>query len=186
MALAPEALLAELEIARRGGSMNEIDDLSLLLQNAERPKGSPKIPGAAQAANRQAQRRYNRTHTRDQNSAKHPDRRKPVPGDYVRVPNGEHWLVTSLVGTLVRSDDQPGCLGMRCCPIGMVTIVDGPAVAPSPTPVATPAPSPVADATETLYHACWDALDRAATDLSAPPLSTMLETALRAYEASLA
>jgi hypothetical protein len=175
MAHTPDALLNELEIARRNGTASEINDLTLLLQNAERPKGAPKLPGAAQAANRQAQRRYQRTHTRDQNTARNPERRKPAIGDWVQVPNGERWLVTSIDGGSVRSDKQPGCPGYRHCSIGQVTIVDGPDDAP-------PVARPVQGAEEALYHAIWDVVDTMPLDKS----RDALETVLRAYEARLA
>lgn len=173
MAHTPESLRLELENARKGGSQSEIADLALLVMNAERPKGAPRLDGASQAANRQSQRRYQRARTRDQNTARPSFRRKPAVGDYVRVPNGEVWLVTSLSGSYIKSDEQPGCLGYRSCPIAMCTIVDGPA---APAPASPPVP-PTAPVDDVLYHACWDALEAQSWDA--------LEVALRAYESAL-
>lgn len=171
MARTTEMLATELDVARRAGSVAEMADLSLLITNADRPKGTPALPGAKEAGNRQAQRRYNRTHTRDQNGARNPHRRAPAVGDHIRTPDGRIWPVTRVDGKMIWSDLGPGT-PLNSCPIEYCTIVDLPA--PSGPPVATQAPTP---AGETLYHACWDALE--SNDWMA------LEGALRAYEASL-
>ena len=168
----PDTMREEYARAKRSGSKVEMADLTLLIANAERPKGAPLLPGVLQARNRQGQRRYSRDRTKAQH-AMNPERRDPIVGDYVRVPNDEIWLVTSVVGDLVRSDDQPGCLGFRYCPIKYTTIVDGPV-----TTSAAPAQDARAEACEALYQATWDAFD--AQDWPA------LERALRAYEATLA
>src|SRR5262245_11111754 len=119
----PTTMREEFAHAQRAGSAGEMSDLLLLIANAERPGGAPMLAGALQARNRQGQRRYNRERTFDQ-STRNGARRDPVPGDHVRVPNDEVWLVTSLQADMIRSDDQPGCPGFRSCPIKLCTIVD--------------------------------------------------------------
>jgi len=168
----PDSLRHELNMT---GNPAEIADISLLISNAERPKGSPQLPGVAPASNRQAQRRYHRERTRDQNSVRNTARRVPAVGDYVRVPDGQVWLVTQIAGDVVRSDDQPGCLGYRGCPVGLVTIVDAP-TAPTPSAPLPPASNGRAEAAEALYQGVWDAYE--VQDWAA------LERALRAYELS--
>lgn len=178
----PETMAEELDRARRTGSRTEIDDLQLLIANAQRPKGSQALLGTKEATNRQAQRRYGRNRTWDQ-SAKNPDRRAPRKGDYVRVPDGQVWLVTSVDGQMVRSDHLPGMPGFRSCPLGQCELVDAPetdpVVASAPAVVA---PAPAARAEEVLYHACWDVLDN---HTFTPETRDALEMVLRAYEATL-
>jgi hypothetical protein len=161
---------AELDLAQRAGSASEIADLSLLISNAERRAGTPKLDGVGPAANRQAQRRYNRERTYDQNSARNPHRRLPTVGDYVRVPSGQVWLVTHVIGDMIRNDLGPDS-PYNSCPIALCTIVDAPVQAPE-------APDGRFQACETLYQAIWDAYEVQSWD--------GLERALRAYEATLA
>lgn len=168
----PDTMREELEHARRAGSAREIADLALLIQNAERPKGSPCLPGTTRARNRQAQRRYNRERTFGQ-SHRNPGRKVPCVGDYVRVPNGEVWLVTSIEADCIHSDLVQGA-GYRHCLTKLATVVEGAAQAPAQAP-AKPDTLP---ACEALYQGVWDAYE--VQDWSA------VERALRAYETALA
>ena len=165
----PDALRHELSVT---GNSAEIADLSLLIMNSERPKGAPRLEGVSAASNRQAQRRYHRERTRDQNGVRNPTRRAPAVGDHVRVPDGQVWLVTHLDGDMIRSDLGAG---LNRCPVGLVTIVDAP-TAPAPSAPLPPASNGRAEAAEALYQGVWDAYE--VQDWAA------LERALRAYELS--
>ena len=170
----PDSLREELVAAQRAGSPAEIADLALLIANAERPKGTPKLDGAGPAANRQAQRRYQRNRTWDQN-AHNTNRRKPVIGDYMRCPDGRVYPITHIDADRYISDvaGKP----YIWCHVSQLTIVDGP-TAPSPAPAPTPGPDALHEACEALYQGIWDAYE--VQDWAA------LERALRAYEARLA
>lgn len=177
----PDTLRDELTQAERAGSATEIADLALLVANAERPKGAPKLPGAGPAGNRQAQRRYQRNRTWD-TSSHNTARRTPRVGDYMLCPDKRVYLISHIEGDDYISHDVPGAR----CHISQLTIVDGPDRAPAPE-LAPAKESHVAceallvealAGSETFYQGVWDAYE--VQDWAA------LERALRAYEARLA
>jgi len=152
-------------------------DLALLIENAERPKGAPLLPGAAKARARQGQRRHSRNVMAPGRSytdyQAHP--RAPKLTDWVEDLSGARWRVTRITADTCWHD-LPGEPVINC-PIKFLKIVDGPAPERAPS-VAPPAPDGRFAACEALYQGIWDAYE--VQDWA------KLETALRAYEATLA
>lgn len=176
----PETMRDELTAAHRMGKPQEITDLALLIQNAERPKGARPLPGAAQARNRQGMRRFNREKLPAGVSYDNPRRTQVLVTDWVEDPAGARWRVSRIVGDTAWYDvpDKPTIN----CPVKLLRIVNGPH-APTPAPSAPalpPASNGRAEAAEALYQATWDVLDKE----DGSSWREALERALRAYEST--
>jgi len=172
------SLTEELESARRSGRAQEIADLSLLIQNAQRPKGAPCLPGTAQARNRQGARRHNREKLppgKDYNQ--NTERRLPKVTDWIETIAGDRWQVTRVTADLVWHD-VPG-EPLTSCPFKYCRIVDGPRKPGEQSPPNDPCA--LCRAGETLYHAIWDVIDT----MIAGSERDALEQAARTYEETL-
>jgi hypothetical protein len=171
----PDSMRDELMAAQRMGKEQEIADLSLLIQNAERPKGRPALPGVQAARNRQGMRRFNREKIPGR-AYINPVRALQI-GDWVEDPSGARWRVSRIHGDVVWYD-EPGQPTVNC-PVKLLRMVEPPASAPrAPTaPRVQETPVAVLTACEALYQGVWDAYE--VQDWTA------LERALRAYEVKL-
>lgn len=167
-----ETIRADLQTARNTGKMNEVTDLSLILEHRlHRPMQET---DAYLKALRAALNRYNQRRFRKGLSDKRAPNAYRV-GDRVMVPNDEVWIITKVEPEWVWQGTY-SCHVSQLRPVGSVAAPDDVAA-----PVASTAQHDARQAAcDALYHAVADALDNGL--LGAWPGAS---AALDAYEKAL-